>query len=207
MPLFDLATFFKLLNTAGIDFDEGTLIIGKTRIPLPRWIFEDLSTDRARAEEILRNCFVQRRAMYTELDRQTYEYVLKSLNEISEIVDANRNDIPIKGSELDKELRMILGHWLDRTVEVSKAMRDLGADQVMSDPDALHACARLLAEYRRDVFPYVRVFMAVLGDEHPYSLKAREKLDMALDQMPEALGLSRMDVEEGIEPKVEVAGG
>ena len=207
MPRLDFATLAKIVNSAGKDFGENILVFGKTKIRLPRWLTKDLSKDRARAEDVLRYCFIQRRAMYTSLDRQSYEYILKNLEEIAEALDRNRKDIPEKGSKLDKELRSILGRWLDRTVAIFKAMRDAGADDVSSDPGSLEACASLLADYRREVFPYVRVFMAVLGNKHPVSIEAKQRLDLASGQMPQANGRPRTGVAETMEPKVQVATG
>ncbi len=207
MTRLDFATLAKSVNSAGKDFGETILVFGKTKIRLPRWLSKDLSKDRERAEDVLKYCFIQRRAMYTSLDRQSYEYVLKNLEEIAEALDRNRKDIPKRGSKLDKELRSILGRWLDRTVQAVKAMHDAGAAEVSSDPISMNVCARLLADYRQDVFPYVRVFMAVLGPAHPVSVEAEQRLEMASGQVPQAFGRPKTGTAANMDSKAQIATG
>ncbi len=177
---------------------DGKLIIGRSEILVPKGFFFDATADVDLIEELVRKCFVRKRAMWEGRDLENINAVIGSVDLLVKDLDRSRQEDFLRSSGSRAIFyRDLLGVWSDKSSYLLKRLLDMreGNDHEFGSdrPFSHHDFMRELVEYRWQTLGYVEALLALIPDDREFAREGRRLIDKAKDEAIKHFSLSIAD--------------
>ena len=165
---------------------------------------KEMCQDHGTVSDILSVCFITRKVMWQDFQREKAEYCRQSIDEMKDVLENKAREFRKTGKAKDARYADLLEAWANECVNASKSFRDAIATEqrdredyqsgtLLEASDIWRAGSRIreiLGPFRQRTYPFVDAFIQLLPKDSVVKKQAQEQIDLGKGLLVRAYGMS-----------------